>query len=57
MAKTAETVQYETDSGEWAYALVRSTNQDGSLNLLVCNPDDATWNAANEVPADSPRVR
>jgi hypothetical protein len=57
MAKPAESVEYETDSGEWAYALVRSTNPDTSINLIVLNPDDYTWNAANQVPADSPRLR
>ncbi len=53
----AKTVEYKDDDGNWCYALVRSTNDDGSLNLLYKAHAGGGWEVDNNVPADSERVR
>ncbi len=56
-ARPAHSVEYQDDDGNWCYALVRSTNDDGSLNLLYKAHTGGGWEAANQTPADSDRVR
>ncbi len=55
--RAAHTVEYEDDDGNWCYALVTSTNDNGTLNLLYKAHAGSGWEAANSVPADSDRVR
>lgn len=54
--KCVKSVTYKTDQGAEAFAIVRSTNENGSLNLIVFDPDTNAPFAANEVPADSDRL-
>ncbi len=57
MSEVAKTVEYEDDDGHWCYALVKSVDPDGALNLLYKAHVGSGWEVANGVPADSPRVR
>ena len=52
MSKPVESVEYKTDDGREAFALVLNTNQDGSLDLAWLDPDTYQWHAANQTPAD-----
>lgn len=57
MSEPVKSVLYVTDDNQEAFALVRSTNTNGSLNLIVFSPDTSAPFAANEVPAESDRVK
>lgn len=45
-------VSYKSDDGRDVFAIVRSVENDGSLNLLWFDPDTSAVHAANQVPAD-----
>ncbi len=55
--RPAHTVEYQDDDGNWCYALVKSENDDGSLNLLYKAHTGGAMEVANNVSADSDRVR
>jgi hypothetical protein len=54
--ENAKTVEYKDDDGNWCYALVKSVESNGDLNLLYKAHSGGGWEVANGVPADSSRV-